>query len=247
MKRLPFSVLMFSMITLLFQACASSTESESEPTSLPGNGRSQPIPIEEYVRQAFIGGVPYEEVSANYDETSVPALLEMLNDPAEEAHWANIVVVLNIIGNEDVVDPIIAFINSEVEGELSRPHYTAKTSALMSLGYLIHRTESEEALNYLIDSLEPVMWEKRGTTGISPFQNSLEESHMELSKHAILGLALSGNSKAAAALRAFQESATEDSPENFEARMIDIIPEALATNEEIANIGLVDYYRNTQP
>jgi hypothetical protein len=170
----------------------------------------------------------------------------MLNDRAELAHWANIVVVLNIIGNEEIVEPLINFINAGVEGTLSRPHFAAKSSALLSMGYLINHTKSETALTYLIDSLDPAVWQERGTTGISPFQTNLEETHLELSKQALLGLALSGNDQAAEALSALQESEVSGQQAIFQANVIDLIPEALQTNEEIANIGLVNYYRNSR-
>ena len=40
-------------------------------------------------------------------------------------------------------------------GSLSRAHYTAKRSALMSLGYLINRTGSQRALDYVTQGARP--------------------------------------------------------------------------------------------
>lgn len=221
------------------------TPEPTQPPSAEADG-APTMPIEEFVRQTFIGGIPYEETSSNYHATDVSALLAMLNDPAEEPHWANIVVTLNIIGDEEVVEPIINFINAGVEGTLSRPHFSAKSSALLSMGYLINRTESQQALTYLVESLDPAIWQERGTTGISPFQTNLEESHLELSKQALLGLSLSGNATAAEALRSLQDAQLTGQQAIFQSNVADLLPEALETNEEIANIGLINYYRTNQ-
>lgn len=203
--------------------------------------------IEDYVRQVFIRGIPYEETSDNFDASDVPTLLTMLNDPAEEAHWANIVVVLNIIGGEEVVDPLITFIEASGGGELSYAHYVAKTSALMSMGYLINRTNNEQALTYLIESVNPVVWKERQTEDIGPFQASVAESNQDLSKHAILGLALSGTPDSAEALSSFQAGEGIGEESEFQAAVDDIITEALAANSEIQEGGLDEYYRDAQP
>jgi hypothetical protein len=126
----------------------------------PGQDQSRAsslMDIRDFVRQVFIHGVPYEEAT-KYDSSVVPTLLDMLNDPAEEAYWPNIVVVLGMIGDERAVDPLISFIEADDQGDLSREHYAAKTSALMALGYLIDKSGNQKALDYLIDSLAPDTW-----------------------------------------------------------------------------------------
>ncbi len=212
-------------------------EEESASSSTAGA-----MAIEEYVRQVFIKGVPYEETITSYDASDVPTLLTMLNDPAEEPHWANIVVVLNIIGGEEVVDPLIAFIEADSGAELSYDHYVAKTSALMSLGYLVNRTGSEQALTYLIESANPIVWEERETADVGPFQATVTETNQDLSKHAILGLALSGTPDSAQALRSFQAGEGTGEESEFQAAVDDIIAEALEANNEIQEGGLIEYY-----
>ncbi|MCP4419298.1 MAG: hypothetical protein GY805_22010 [Chloroflexi bacterium] len=202
--------------------------------------------VEDFVRQAFIRGVPYETASG-YGATDVPILLEMLNDPVEEAYWANIVVVLNIIGGEEVVEPLISFIDEGVDGELTYSHYIAKTSALMSLGYLINRTGNEQALNYLTETANPEVWVEREVTDIGPFQATVAESNRDLSKHALLGLALSGNPEAAEAMRSLQVAEVAGEQAEFQALVTDVISEALEANREIDEGGLIEYYRTNQP
>lgn len=202
--------------------------------------------VEDYVRQVFIRGVPYEETSSSFSSADVPVLLAMLNDAAEEEHWANIVVVLNIIGGDEVVEPLIEFIEAGSGGELSYPHYIAKTSALMSMGYLINRTGNEEALNYLVASANPEVWEDRDTADVGPFQPSVEESNRDLSKHAILGLALSGTSESAEALRTFERGQGTGDDSEFQAAVDPLLADALDANLDIQANGLVDYYRDSE-
>ncbi|TBW10391.1 hypothetical protein E0E52_03865 [Azotobacter chroococcum] len=215
-------------------------------TSVAQTGDPGLMDIKDFVRQVFIHGVPYEEAN-KYDTSVVPTLLKMLEDPTEEAHWANIAVVLEIIGDERAVDPLIAFIEKGVEGEMSRFRYVAKTSALMGLGYLINKTGNEKALNYLKQSLAPETWEARRIAGISPFQASMDERNRDLSKYAILGLALSGHPSAAEAIRSLQKPADTEAKRAFQAQVSDVVSEALKTNEEIAREGLATYYRKSMP
>lgn len=246
MKNWPRTLIgLFFTGIFILQACAGA--STPEPPTMTQTTQSEHLPVEEFVRQSFIGGVPYEETLNNYNESDVPVLLEMLANPDEELHWANIVVVLNIIGSEDVAEPIINFINDGSESPLSRTHYAAKTSALTSFGYLINRTGSKQALNYLIDSLDPAVWQERPATGISPFQTTLEDTYLDLSKNAILGLALSGDKDAAVALQALLDSDPSGQQAIFKANNLETIQEAIATNKQIADIGLVSYYNNIQP
>ena len=201
--------------------------------------------IRDFVRQTFIHGVPYEEAS-KYDSGMVPVLLEMLNDPAEEEHWANVAVTLCIIGDERTVDPLIAFIGKDVPGTLSHSHYVAKTSAIMAMGYLINKTGDEKALAYLQDSLKPEMWEERKTTWASPYQASTTDRNLQLSKMAILGLALSGHPAAAEALRSLQKPATTEAGKRFQAQVSDVVSEALRSHEMISKEGLAGYYRKSR-
>jgi hypothetical protein len=83
---------------------------ESE-TGMPENvkvGVSMPglMDVADFVRQVFIHGLPYEDAS-RYEQSAVPVLLKMLNDPKEEPYWSNIALVLGIVGDENIVDPLI--------------------------------------------------------------------------------------------------------------------------------------------
>jgi hypothetical protein len=212
---------------------------------MPAAGESSLMPVEDFVRQIFIHGVPYDQAS-QYGPDAVPKLLEMLNDPAEEAWWPNIVVVLGMIGDPSVVDPMISFIEEEMDGELSREHYIAKTSALMSLGYVVNKTGNQKALDYLKASINPTTWQDKDV-GQAPFQASTTERSIDFSKHAILGLALSGHPEAEQALRSLQQApADTELGRAFQAQVDELVSEALDEHRRIAREGLDEYYETTQ-
>ena len=206
---------------------------------------AQEMDTKDFVRQVFIEGVPYEEAS-KYGSDAVLTLLEMLEDTTEEAHWSNIVVTLCIIGDEQAVDPILAFISKDVQGDLSHSHYTAKTSAIMALGYLVNKSGSRKALDYLKDCLDPNVWAQRELDWTSPYQASVDDRNAQLSTMAILGLALSGNSEAAEALSSLQAPAATESARQFQTQVGNVVSDALSAHQMIAKEGLIEYYRKTK-
>ncbi len=211
------------------------------------SGQSQqPMDIREFVHQIYIHGVPYEQANA-YDSSVVPTLIEMLNDPEEEQYWSNIVVTLGIIGDESAVEPIIEFINRGQEGEISPIHYRAKRSAIMALGYLINKTGNERALNFLTTSLNPQVWNERDLSGDSPFAETTEDRNEDLSKYAVLGLALSGHPQAEEALRSLQAPSDVPAVEDFRTEVAEVVDEALETRQRVSEMGLAEYYRQSQP
>ncbi len=212
--------------------------------SWPTEANAQTMDIKEFVHQTFIHGVPYDEAS-QYGSDVVPTLLKMLADDSEQEHWANIAVTLCIIGDEQALDPIIAFIDKSVEGQISPAHYRAKTSAIMALGYMINKTGSEKALNYLKSSLNTGAWEERKANWSSPFQASKAQRDMQLSTMAILGLALSGTEAAAEALHGMQQPAASSEAKAFQAQASDVVKEALSTLDMISREGLSEYYKKT--
>ncbi len=216
-----------------------------------GTGREL-MDIKEFVRQLYIHGVPYEEAS-KYDASVVPTLVKMLNDSSEQAYWSNIVVTLGMIGDESAVEPMIEFIEKSKKGKLNRNQRRAKTSAVMSLGYLINKSGNQKALEYLTTTLSPEARAESPRAGASPLAATAAKRGEDLSKYAVMGLALSGSQKAAEALKSIRKSqqsgdhraaapmaAVRVSPSGFDVG--EMLDEALRANEEIADKGLTEYY-----
>jgi hypothetical protein len=208
---------------------------------MPQERPANPMDIRDFVRQVFIHGVPYEEAS-RYGNAAVPVLLDMLKEPAEKPYWSNIVVTLGMIGDERAVEPMISFVEADEPAGLSREHYTAKTSAIMSLGFLINKSGNQQALDFLKQAANPQTWASK-RMGVAPFQSSMIERNFDLSKHAVLGLALSGRPEAAEILRSLQQPTDVETQRQFQAQVGDLVSEALKENERIAKQGLESYYR----
>lgn len=198
--------------------------------------RAQGTDVRAFVHQTFIHGVPYEQAS-RFTSSDATVLLGMLGDPQERASWPNIVVTLGIIGDERAVDPLISFFSREVSGTLSSSEYTAKTSALMSLGYLINRSRNLKALTYLIDSLTPETWAARKLNWASPYHPAEADRNQQLTAMAVVGLALSGHPTARGALVALQTRIGAGAPDRA------LVEEALRAHEIIARDGLAAYYK----
>ena len=203
------------------------------------------MPVDTFVRQTFVHGVPYATAS-QYGPEAVPKLLAMLNDPQEKDHWATIGITLGMIGDARSVDALIAFVEEGGDSRPSPTHYRAKTSVLMALGYLINKSGSQKAIDYLTSYIKPSGAGERPMPGRGAFQPSLEAGDAQLSTMAILGLGLSGHPTAKEALHSLQRPAATASAARFQAQVSDVVHEALKMHETVAREGLTNYYRESQ-
>lgn len=119
--------------------------------------------MQDIVRQIHIHGLPYAQAGA-FTSYDIQVLLAMLEDPSESCAWPNIVGTLGAIGDEEVFDPLVGFMESG-SGVLSVQEYAAKTSVPVALGFLMFATNSANSNLYLNDGLDPPVWTERG---ISP-------------------------------------------------------------------------------
>lgn len=201
--------------------------------------RSQQMDVTDFVRQQYAEGVNYDAAS-QYDGSDVPALLEMLGNPEEEAAWTNIVGVLGIIGTDDAVNAMLQFAAAGGD-DMSVAAYRAKSSVMIALGYAAN-VGNDTALQYLIEGLDPAAWGSRDYGWASPIHATVEERDAQLSTMTVMGLALSGREEAGAAL-----AALGDSTGPFRAAIDPVLSEAIATHANISQNGLSAYYRRPPP
>lgn len=205
-----------------------------------------PGDIRTFVRQVYIEGVPYDLVRRFDPQTAVPILLEMLANPGDEEHWPNVVVTLGMLGDARAVDPLIRFLEQDFDGTLSHAHYIAKSSVVMALGYLVNRSGNEQALQFLVESVDPDVWTRRGIRWLSPYHKTDLERNRQLTTMSILGLGLTGHPRAAGVLRSLQPGAS--SPQAVKLRREvpnadNVVAEAIKANAAIADRGLAAYTR----
>ncbi|MFT4924132.1 MAG: hypothetical protein ACI8WB_000210 [Phenylobacterium sp.] len=197
------------------------------------------LSITDYVSQTFIHGMPYNE-AMQYEQSEVATLKAMLSDHQQHQHWPNIVVMLEIIGDKHIVDDIITFIEEDRTGDFGNSFYRAKTAALYGLGYVINHHNSKKALKYLQSSLAPDVWQQRGLVGKASYQKDAITRNNDMSKYAMLGLALSGTQSAQNILTNLK--VTKLKQPGFQRQVSAIIDNAIVENEKIKTAGLSEYY-----
>lgn len=165
----------------------------------------------------------------------------MLNSKAEEEHWVRIAGMLGVVGDERAADSLIAFVEKPGAARLSRQHHDGRREAVRALGFLVHRTGNERALQYLVDGLTPSFWRQRNVIGVASFVASYAEYDLLLSKYAVFGLALSGHPRAGEALRTVLQSPTR---EQLQFRDLEegTLTQWLEIHELVAERGLAGMY-----
>ena len=203
--------------------------------------------VREYIRYQPIHGYSYRELSTLFDSTAVPALIEVLNSDADEEYWSRAASLLGVVGDERTVGVLITLIEKGGSPSISRAQNNARSSAMWSLGYLINRTGSERALDYLIEGLTPKVWRERNVIGVVPYRDSYEEYDLLLSTYAVFGLSMSGHPRAGEALRDLLRSPT---PEQLQFRDAeeDVVTQWLEVHDLVAERGLagMEEYYETQ-
>lgn len=199
------------------------------------------VPVEDYVQQEFFEGLPYEATLV-YDESDLPKLRELLSQYQYLEHWRKIVAVMAIIGSDDVVDDLVQFIEVDELGDLGQDHYYAKKTAIISLGYLIHKTGNEKAITYLEDSLTPSKWSQRGVNNLGSRFTESETRNNDLARAAVIGLVLSGNEKTHQLLKNLKDKSKNKfnaivSKEGF----LDLM---IKESESIKSKGMSKYYKH---
>jgi hypothetical protein len=183
-----------------------------------------PMPVEEFVTQIYFHGLPLDQ-AATYGADDVEPLIGMLNDPTLVQFHENIALTLGMIGDERAVDPLISYIREGPRGAdaaMSQPAYKGRVGAVVALGYLVNRSGSEEALAFLLESTSPDAWGRRDIKGLDTRETSLTETTRDLSKYAIMALALSGNPRAAPHLRSLRDQAGVTADERPSGRRLEM-------------------------
>lgn len=220
-------------------AMPSSSSSSSSSSALVADASSEsapakPLRLGQFVSQIFIHGMPYEQARA-YGSAAVPALIAVLRDPLQLPAWSNAAVMLGMIGDQAAVEAVIEFIRQPGLGLLTRQRSEARRSAVMALGYAAHEG-NETALWYLMDSLTPRKWRERMVHGADDStRGGSERVEDQLTRQALLGLALSGRAEARAVIDRLKVSPAMDA---------DLLDTVRAEHGKVSRIGLRAYSQN---
>lgn len=150
-----------------------------------------PREVTEFVRRIFPEGIDRQAVTRTYTPGEVRTLLDMLDDPAEEPYWGNIVVALANTGDVSVFEPLRAFVERGVS-TLSPTRYQAKKAALVSIGYIANRNNYQPAKDYLMRGSENAgtYWAKLRWN--NPSISRAANRNVQLGAVSAIGLGLTG-------------------------------------------------------
>jgi hypothetical protein len=173
--------------------------------AVPASGRASsgmilasatgPEPVQTFVRKGFFEGVPYNQAKL-YSDDDVPELQRLLQDPAAEDTWRNVVGTLGAIGTERAKEVLITYLFADPDGRLSPAAYIAKSDVPVALGWLVHKSDDREALELLINATDGNWWVAQGIDWSTPIHRNREDLIASLVTKAIIGLTLSGTEEA---------------------------------------------------
>jgi hypothetical protein len=189
----------------------------------------------------------YVEISERYAAAAIPELIEIINSPLDVRHWENAAGVLGVIGDDRAVDALIDLIERPPVGSVyvSLEWHYGRREALRALGFLIHRTGSPKALEYLIESLDDTIWRRRELRGIPPISTTQDRYDRLLSEVVVIGLALSGDPRAGEALRSLRQSPTPNQArlrEGLDDTLDTWLGEVYRLVEDRGVVGMYEYY-----
>jgi hypothetical protein len=211
-----------------------------------------PMPVEEFVTQIYFEGLPLDK-AAEYGKEAVQPLLGILAAPSMVRYHENAALTLGMIGEEEAVEPLIAYVRRGPEGsgtrgaeatadDASRAAYKGRVGAIIGLGYLANRADSERAVDFLIEQSRPEAWRgnmlQRLPTREAPAAGAAED----LSKYAITALGLSADQRVAERLRSLAGEGARAGESAFLAQAKDVIGQSLQILDEVSRKGVVGYY-----
>ncbi|HJX84005.1 MAG TPA: hypothetical protein VJ723_06650, partial [Candidatus Angelobacter sp.] len=203
------------------------------------------ISIADFVRQEFVEGIPYVP-DIEYTAADIQYLDTLLNRPAEQAHWANAVVVLGMTGDRKAFELLKNFLERDI-GPISPDADSAKLAVPIALGYLLAKTGNKEVFDYLRTGLDPTAWSDKVHWRASKGQrDDARDAH--LTRLTILGLGLSGRREALRSLQSLlhQLSVRDAFPRKFKEGTGKYLREAIQINQHVRDVGLAQYYRDSE-
>jgi HEAT repeat protein len=207
-------------------------------------------PLLEFLRTIPVEGFPFSEAEAYASE--VPRLLQQLRRPAAGVYLPNVPATLGAIGNPAAVAPLIDFIERG-SGRLSDDEFNARRDALIALGAIAAQSRAQRPIDYLLAQQEASSWNVK-VRWLPPIgMGGSDERNKMLLISTIYGLGVSGDARAAEALRRMLSrtrsglTTTRDAEARNRAEELEsALAHALATNEVVSRVGIRAYRARVQ-
>lgn len=150
-------------------------------------------PIEDFVAQAFVHGVPYDEARL-YSSADVAKVLPWLSDTGKMDYWANIASTVGIVADRGAYTVLTSMIGASGSGTIPVADYRGRVSAIMALGYAVRGSNDQQARDFLEKHSSPSDWS--GTKWQAPYHANTAERDADLASAAVLGLSLANDTSA---------------------------------------------------
>ena len=159
---------------------------------------------EALARDTYYEGVPTEAARA-LGSAGVARLIEMLGDPAEAPHHAQILEVLGMSGHRDAYAAVKAAAADEPSGEVDRAELRKRVAVLVALGHLARdddRALADLATVVWVESVRAPRWS----------HGRLHGARLSglMRRGAVSALATSGRHEARASLQRLERQAGSD-------------------------------------
>jgi hypothetical protein len=221
-------------------------------TTCPGTDDAlylKKVDVEIFVAGIFPEGVPYE-AGSRYTATDIGGLVHVLNDCNQQLHWVNAVSVLGMIGEPSAFKILQAFLKEDTASRcprVSSAAYLAKEIVPLSVGYIFASHNTPDIREFFQTGLHPSQWNTQ-ISWKNPYHPNVEYRNARLTTMNILGLGLSGQKDAADSLRNLLSDLNAERLKNeiYEPDVIQILNEALQTNQHVRNVGLAQYYKDSE-
>jgi hypothetical protein len=154
------------------------------------------------VRQTYYEGLPIDAARA-IGPVGAARLVEMLHDPAERAHAANIAIALGVAAQPGAYEALAGALDAGASGEVDRPLFRLLDTVPLAMGYLARR--DDRALAWLEERASSRGADPGWSHGPFRGQALVDQER----RRAIAGLGLSGRSEAIAVLDAIAAAGAE--------------------------------------
>lgn len=221
-------------------------------------------PVEAFVQKIFLHGVPFNKAKELKSSANIKFLKSKLDKDCitppieqESPFCSNIIVTLGIIGgvDSDAVTTMKRYVEKQ-QKILSFPHFRAKSSGVIALGYAINRNPNTTARDIALDVLKTRLW-KNDWDDVIGKQESVEtasppskdELKDKLRRSSVLGLGLSGSDEGREALEQVLEKPETKKDSRFRALVIEALNtlNTIITLDKAGKNGLACYYNYDSP
>lgn len=196
-----------------------------------------------FVRQPWDHGIPFQ-VASRFEVSQTPILLNMLTNPEYARFSGNITATLSAIGSSEAVGKIIRHLEGDIQDAANG--YAGRIGIPISLGWLVHQSGNQQALDYLVAHAEPDAW-KGVAPSLSLPKMKEEERNMDLAWAAITGLSLSGHPTAGVKIRSMLDEARSGKSSFITNQDIEVLDDLFQTWMIVSEHGLIGYYSGNNP